>query len=546
MKRLAFFRSDPELTLRGQRLTLLPQNLIGSGGEADVYDHGNGVAIKIFKTPQHPDYAFAPSAQAAARDRLAIHQRKLPLLQQMRVPQRVIRPDELVVDARSGEIAGYAMRLVQGEPLIRFGDRGFRSAIPTERVVRLLADLHRSVAELHASGVVIGDFNDLNVIASDEEAWLIDSDSYQFPPFQTRLYTVRFLDPLHSDGKTMTLVSPHDAASDWYAFSVMAMQLLLFVEPYGGVHRPPEGTPRVPQEQRPLVRMTVFHPEVRYPKQAHRLNVLPDDLLHQFERTFVHDERNIFPLSLLDALRWTRCACGTEHARAQCPQCAHAVAPVAKPLQIVRGTITATTVSRSEVPLPAQMRRTWIAGDQLLREGRVGPDIVGTVLERATRFWTGPALGFGFYGAGALVVGFVFDAEARGINDTVPLPPLGGEVIDAGCAFTEERCWFLTTTNVQGRLVTRYVVITRDGRVEGSGDVARVRGNAAFGRYLFIATDDGIERIAADGTRVTWPDTEPFVDSETRLVVSASGIYAIDGGKTTLLRRMKDERKDEG
>ncbi len=536
MRRLSVFRAAPQLTLRGAPLELLPRNLIGSGGEADVYEHANGTALKIFKRPEHPDYAFSTAAQAAARDRLSIHQKKLPLMQQLQLPSRVIKPEELVIDARSGEIAGYAMRLVRGEPLIRYADRGFRSAIPADAVIRLLCDLHRSVSAIHAAGVVIGDFNDLNVIAHDDAAWLIDSDSYQFPPFVTRLFTLRFLDPLHSDGTTMALVSPHDASSDWYAFGAMAMQLLLFVDPYGGVHRPPAGTARVPQEARPLQRMTVFHPEVRYPKQANRLDVLPDDLLHLFERTFVHDARAPFPLPLLESLRWTRCACGVEHARAHCPQCAHLAVPVTRPLQIIRGGVTATLVSRNELPHLAQMRRTWIAGDQLLREGRVGPEVVGTVLENATRFWTGARFGFGFYGAGALVAGFVFPAESRGIKAPVPLLPLGGEVIEADWAFTEERCWFLTTINVQGRLVTRYVVITREGRVEAVGEVARARGNAAHGRYLFVATDDGIERIAVDGARVTWPDTEPFVDSGTRLVVGSDGIYAISGATVTRLR----------
>jgi len=536
VRRLAALRAAPQLTLRGSKIALRPQNLIGSGGEADVYDLGNGTAVKIFKRPDHPDYAFSPAAQTAAGDRIAVHQKKLPLLQQMQLPSRVIKPDELVIDARSGDIAGYAMRLVQGEPLIRFSDRGFRAAIETGTVVRLLCDLLRSVSALHDSGVVIGDFNDLNVIAEGEAAWLIDSDSYQFPPFVTRLYTLRFLDPLHTDGKAMAPASPHDSSSDWYAFNAMAMQLLLFVDPYGGVHRPPAGTARVPQEERPLQRMTIFHPEVRYPKHAYRLDVLPDDLLHHFERTFVRDDRRPFPSPLLESLRWTRCACGTEHARAQCPQCAHTVAPAAKPLQIVRGTITATIVPRHEIPRVEPMRRTWIAGDQLLRDGRFGPEVVGTVLERATRFWTGSRFGFGFYGAGALVVGFVFDGEARGINDTVPLPPLGGEVVDADCVFTDERCWLLTTVNAQGRLVTRYAVITRDGRVEGTGEAARVRGNAAFGRYLFVATDEGIERIDCGGARVAWPDTEPFADSSTRLIAGPAGLYAIDTSCVRLLR----------
>ncbi len=59
----------------------------------------------------------------------------------------------------------------------------------------------------------------------------------------------------------------------------MLMQSLLFVGPYGGVYRPTDKKKTVLHDARPLKRITVFDPEVRYPKPARPYNMLPDDLL---------------------------------------------------------------------------------------------------------------------------------------------------------------------------------------------------------------------------------------------------------------------------
>jgi hypothetical protein len=125
----------------------------------------------------------------------------------------------------------------------------------------------------------------------------------------------------------------------------MVMQCLLYVGPYGGVYRPKNPARQVPQEARPLRRITVFHPEVRYPKPALPYGALPDDLLHHFHLVFEKDRRGAFPDALLSGVRWTRCsACGREHARAVCPFCRPAPEAAVKTVTRVRGRVTATRV----------------------------------------------------------------------------------------------------------------------------------------------------------------------------------------------------------
>ena len=51
--------------------------LVGQGGEAEVYDLGDGRVLKWWKPASHPDYAGDAAAAAAATRRIAEHQRKL-------------------------------------------------------------------------------------------------------------------------------------------------------------------------------------------------------------------------------------------------------------------------------------------------------------------------------------------------------------------------------------------------------------------------------------------------------------------------------------
>jgi H/ACA ribonucleoprotein complex subunit 3 len=319
-------------------IKLKPKQVLGKGGEADVYDLGKGTALKVFKPPDHPDYQGLPQEQQAARFRLQEHQQKLRQFP-YQLPDRVITPDQLATDRQGQQVLGYTMRLLKGtEPLMRYSDRSFRQVgISAQTVVEIFQDLYFTVLALHQAGVILGDFNDLNVLIQGTEAYLIDADSFQFNGFLCRVFSDRFLDPLLGDpnAKQLTLNQPYREESDWYAFTVMLMQCLLFVHPYGGVYQPKDPKDRIPHSQRPLKRITVFHPEVRYPKPALSYGILPDDLLHHFHQVFQQDQRTEFPRQLLDNLAWITCpSCGMEHARITCPHCQTTIALV-QPLPIV-------------------------------------------------------------------------------------------------------------------------------------------------------------------------------------------------------------------
>jgi hypothetical protein len=392
-----------------RQVRLDPAHALGKGGEADVFDLGNGQALKLFKPADHPDYAGSPAEQQGATVRLALHQTKLREFPR-HLPAAVVAPEELVTGRGGAPILGYTMRLVAGaEPLARYAEPAFRrQGVAGASVAELLLALHQAVEGVHGAGVVIGDFNDQNILVAGAAPYLIDSDSFQFGRYPCQVFTERFVDPLLCDPTAPhpLLCRPHSADSDWYAYAALLMQSLLCVGPYGGVYRPKDPSRIVQHGARPLHRITVFHPDVRYPKPALPRETLPDDLLHELVARFERDRRGVFPRELVEELRFTRCdACGLEHARALCPACRPVPEVAVKEHIVVRGTVTAASIFRTRgvvlcaAPLAGGL--AWLyhedgafrrEGGDVVMQGALDPQLHVRLAGRATLFGKGGAV----------------------------------------------------------------------------------------------------------------------------------------------------------
>lgn len=618
-----------EVYISGRRLILDFKRIIGRGGEAEIFDIGSETALKLFKPPSHPDFENSPQEKIGAEVRLLIHQKKLKNFPDD-LPDRVVTPQELVTDKSMRKIIGYTMRLIKGEVLLRYADRIFRSGgITNDLVIKIFRDLHDTVGAIHKKNIVIGDFNDLNVLVGGEAAYLIDADSFQFGKFLCNVFSQKFVDPILCDPNASELIlsKPHNQNSDWYGFAVMLFQCLLFVDPYGGIYKPKNASERIPHNARPIHRVTIFNPEVKYPKPAIPYTVLPDDILQFFFKTFEKDARGAFPKNLIENMSWKKCSsCGIEHLRSLCPICSQASLSAIKEIVVVKGKLTVTKffkttgiilyASSEEGKLrwlyhenekflrengglvaegnldpflrfrirddqtligknsqvatfaPGKMPekisvdsfgslpifdanknfRYWIYGGELLRNGEFAPEHIGNVLEEQTLFWVGTHFGFGFYKAGSLNVAFVFDAKNRGINDRVKIQPIKGQLIDSTCFFSKNKCWFFTSTNEGGKKINRCSVINSNGSFEASTESAfgdgtwlgNIRGKCAVGNFLFAPTDDGIIKIECQNGQITkiaeFPDTENFVNAESRLFAGADGLYVVDRQEIKLLK----------
>ncbi|EKE30039.1 MAG: hypothetical protein ACD_2C00053G0005, partial [uncultured bacterium (gcode 4)] len=611
--------------INGKEIDLRRKKIKAQGGEAYIYELGSNLVAKIFRRGDDDFYLGNLAEQKGAESRLAEHQRKLPAFP-VNLPLEVVKPKDLVTD-KSGLIVGYTMPFIpNADPLLSYSDKGFvkKSGIDNNSVVAIFRNLYEAVRKTHSANVVIGDFNDLNVLVSAlQKIHLIDSDSFQFAGFQSTVFTDRFVDPLlcvAKDGKVM-LMKPHNKESDWYAFAVMLFQSFLYLNPYGGVYKPQDKTKKIQHELRPLHNISVLSPEVIYPKSAIPYKVLPDEVLGFFENLFHKDKRGTFPSILLDNLRWTKCTvCGAEHARNKCPECNQANPNAIKEKVVWRGKVKATrffttkgvilfakaesgmlkwlyfddskfkrddgtiltegklepgfrfrimgretlfakgdklitfgsdskikevkeidTCNSLSVFDANENARYWVdSGGFLSRDDTFGPIVIGSVLSGETLFWTGSDFGFGFYRAGNICTGFVFGAHKKGLIDSIKLT-LKGQLLDAWTYFGHEVCWFFATVSLGGKLMNICYLIGRDGTIlskeECNKDTTNhwlsgnIRGKAAVGKLIFAPTDDGIIRIELDsGTiRVTkeFPDTAPFLDSDSALHIGKGEIYVV-------------------
>lgn len=337
-----------DVIIHGKKVRLNPSKMIGSGGEAEIFDIGGQEVAKIFKTSKHPDFSLDPNAVKAAEGRIAEHQMKLRAWP-AGLPNEVVGLTSLVTDVGNKKIVGYTMRFLTGmEVLLKYGERKYceTHGVIGDQVVDIFRHLHGLVSGVHGAGVVIGDFNDLNVLVdSSMKTYLVDADSMQFGSFMSRVFTARFVDPLLCDpnSSSASLVKPHNSSSDWYAYNVMLMQSLLFVGPYGGVHAPSDVSKKLKEWQRVQKRVTVFSPDVRYPKPAMHYSILPDTILDHFHSVFEKDGRSEFPEKLLGGIKFTMCPlCSKIHARSSCSDCQVLSPSVVK--EVITGSIEAMKI----------------------------------------------------------------------------------------------------------------------------------------------------------------------------------------------------------
>src|SRR5688572_4035501 len=224
-----------DVWIDGTRVRLGPAALVGQGGEAEVYDLGDGRVLKWWKPADHPDFDGMPDAQRAASERIAQAPAKLRALPG-NLPAAVVAPCGFALDRKRGDVCGYLMPKITGTALHDYGEPRWRREHPVagEDIVAALLALHDAIAGLHRAGVVVGDCNDLNVLVDRRRVHLIDVDSYQYGGFTCSMFSERFVDPRLCD-QQLVPARPHDSDSDWFAFPAMVLRTLLGVGPWGGV-----------------------------------------------------------------------------------------------------------------------------------------------------------------------------------------------------------------------------------------------------------------------------------------------------------------------
>ncbi|PKN56664.1 MAG: hypothetical protein CVU56_14910 [Deltaproteobacteria bacterium HGW-Deltaproteobacteria-14] len=247
----------------GREVALSKRDFVARGGEGSVYAQG-GVAYKLYHDPQR---ALTPARLAA--------------LSALDHP-RVLRPEGLLRDDAGAPIGFHARFIPSTWPLCRLFARSFRDRhqIDHDALFSLLLGMLEVVDHAHERAIQIVDLNPLNVLVGPDRrtAYFIDVDSWQAPGFPATAIMDSVRDR-HAPPDTF------DDATDWFAFAVVAFQLLVGVHPYRGGH------PVVGLDARMAQNISALRPDVVLPPSATPPSLLPAELRSWFHAVLEDGER---------------------------------------------------------------------------------------------------------------------------------------------------------------------------------------------------------------------------------------------------------------
>ena len=322
------------VVLNGKKVNLKPEDSLGVGGEGEVFAWGK-YAIKIY-------HKMNPALSGTLKQQWRFaHKLKLKKIANFpKMPPEVIAPLQVVTNSK-GAIIGYVMDIVENATdIIRLSQRKYRKInnVDLNYVVDIFKNVQQITKKIHSKQVVVGDYNSLNILFRGKDVFFIDSESMQFSGYPCIVATETYLDPIFY-GKDFTKQAWFNCNSDWYSYAVMLFQSLLFIHPYGGVHKGYNNMMR-----RAEASVSVFNTDVKYPKKALPFSILPDDLLHNFSLLFDKGERFAFPVDVLNRLKFVQCnSCGGFHTKPICPLC-QAKSPVKREADKISGDCKCSTI----------------------------------------------------------------------------------------------------------------------------------------------------------------------------------------------------------
>lgn len=262
-------------------IDLTQKDYLAQGGEGTVFVKGKK-AFKVYHDPSK-----------------MIPQGKFHELASIQDPN-VIRPQELLTDVRNGVI-GYTMPFIDGGyPLCQLFPKSFRDreGIQPGTIADLVTKMQRSIDNVHRSGVLIVDLNEMNFLTTKkfDNVYFIDADSYQTKHYPATAIMDSIRDWTIHGGQWSEL-------SDWYSFAVLSFQLFTGVHPFRGKYHGQKAEFRTKlatdadddafaiTRRRMIGNISVMHPEVGVPPSAYPLSVIPQAYRKWYEDIFINGRR---------------------------------------------------------------------------------------------------------------------------------------------------------------------------------------------------------------------------------------------------------------
>jgi amino acid transporter len=348
---------------------------LASGGEGEVYAV-SGRPELVFKKYKPEALAKAPETEAKVRAMTARPPAEWREASSGHVA--LAWPSEVVLE--NGRFTGFLMPAIDtgksvelhriANPSDRRGATGrteWLRGFNWQYLVRTAANLAHATRLLHASGSVIGDFNERNIfVTAHARVTLIDCDSMQFTASSGRTYLCRVGRPEFTSPELARVdwkKTVRQPSSDLFALAIHLFQLLMQGEhPFRGVWSGPGEKPSVSDLAEWGTWMSQRGGRLSPRPKTIGMDLLPDSIREMFRRAFedgaTRPERRPTAAdwqqalnSLAGSLR--RCKANRQHYYPphckSCPWCAH---------ELRYGTGTTTVPVMSPVTAQAPTVRT--------------------------------------------------------------------------------------------------------------------------------------------------------------------------------------------
>jgi len=244
---------------------------LAEGGEGVIYEYNRQI-IKVYK----------PNVNLQSK-----HNKVQMLIQKSlsgQIPKEAVCPQDTVVN-QSGVFIGFLMDKVEGEEMKKLANRKFLSAnhITTKDILSMLVRTQEVLRKLHANHIVIGDFNDQNILFDKQfQIYLIDCDSWTVEDEKCVVAMDLFKDPLLQS-------NDFDAGTDTYSFAVLVWKLLTRIHPFGGTMNPDMNI----MERMKRGISVIDNPQVTIPRTIKSWRNLSPSLISALQRIFQNQSREL-------------------------------------------------------------------------------------------------------------------------------------------------------------------------------------------------------------------------------------------------------------
>lgn len=193
---------------------------------SEIHRGGEGKILLLKELPTCVAKIYLPNIKPISQNQ----QQALQVLDN----QYFVKPQDLILEPKTKIVLGFVMDYVSADfiPLAAFFNvqNCRKLKIDFDWKKNVLNKMLHAISQAHKNNIVIGDLSGLNVLVNEKgDIRFIDVDAYQTPAQpHSGLLLDEIRDYYYNGAISQT--------SDYFAFSVIAFNLLTYTHPYKGVH----------------------------------------------------------------------------------------------------------------------------------------------------------------------------------------------------------------------------------------------------------------------------------------------------------------------